>query len=84
MSESTYKELCRDNYSITRVTHRDGRVPRAPRGYSPEWFLSGKLDKRVGIMNDSKRSALPKFQDFKVGDGLLRPKPIKKSNRPIP
>lgn len=58
----TYKELCRDNYSITKVIHRDGKVPKAPRGYSPDWFLGGKLEKRAGIMINAKLENLPKFR----------------------
>lgn len=73
----SYKELCREVYSITRVTHKDGKVPRATRGYSPTWRLDPLLEKRESIMIDAKRAD----HDFTASTKLIRPRPIKDSNR---
>jgi len=77
----TYKELCRDTYSITCVTHKDGKTQKNPRGYSPDWFIGPILEKRAETMIQSKMEELPKFYNFKANDGLVRPRPIKKSAR---
>jgi len=63
MSPEPYKELC-DTYSITRVTHKDGKTQKNPRGYSPDWFIGPIPKKRAENMVQAKldaRSELPKF-----------------------
>lgn len=61
---ASYKELCAEVYSITRVKHKDGPVPKAPRGYSPDWWLTGKLDRRAENMFYAKQGA----PDFKADE----------------
>jgi len=62
--EVSYKELCAEVYSITRVTHKDGPVDKNPRGYSPDWWLQGKLDRRAENMFYAKQGG----PDFKADD----------------
>lgn len=66
MSEVSYKELCAEVYSITKVVHKDGPVDKHPRGYSPDWVVQGKLDKRVQDMNYAKEGA-PDFSPEQKG-----------------
>jgi hypothetical protein len=68
----TYKELCKEVYSITHVIHTDGRVNKNARGYSPDWYLQPKLDRRIQVICDAK----DKKQDYTVYD-----KPVKLSGR---